>query len=207
MKRSFWVGLLLVGIAMSGSNSLAQSQAKPEGKATIASLLDSRLTAVERASVETAKAMPAEKYGFVPTAGEVKGDISFGEIVKHVASYNYIFFSAILGEAPPAFVPLGLDGRGPASLNTKEEVLKYLQDSFALGHQAIATITAENATTTVPIPPKGFSIDTKLALAVQGIWHTSEHSGQLGEYLRDAGIFPPGAASTVQHREAGSKTN
>jgi DinB superfamily len=195
--------MMMVGAVIASG----QSQNKPPEKWTISSTLDSRLSAVERASIAAAEAMPADRYEFVPNSGEVRGDIGFGEIVKHVASYNYIFFSAVLGQAPPTFVPLGLDGRGPATLTTKDEILKYLRDSFALGHRAIANITPDNALLTVSLPPKGFSIDTPLALAVQGIWHTAEHSGQLGEYLRDAGILPPGAETTIQHRQASMKPN
>ena len=34
--------------------------------------------------------MPEEKYGFVPTNGEFKGVMSFGDQIKHIADDTYM---------------------------------------------------------------------------------------------------------------------
>jgi len=54
---------------------------------------------------DAAKVMPAEKYGFTPTAAtfaagqtvKYDGVRSFAEIVTHTAQANYFYFSSIGG--------------------------------------------------------------------------------------------------------------
>lgn len=166
--------------------ALAQQQNKPEEKPTIASVLDRQLSIVESEFVSAAEAMPEEKYSFAPAAGEFKGVRTFAEQVKHVAAANYLFFGAILGEKPPAEA----GEKGPDSVKTKDQIVKYLRDSFALGHRAIATITADNVVTPLKTPPNPM-LNTPLALASIGCWHSFDHYGQMVEYLRMNGIVPP----------------
>jgi hypothetical protein len=51
--------------------------------------------------LSVAEAMPADKYSFVPSAGEFKGARSFAEQVKHVACAHFAFFIQIEGKTPP----------------------------------------------------------------------------------------------------------
>ncbi|MGH9864611.1 MAG: DinB family protein, partial [Candidatus Acidiferrales bacterium] len=115
---------------------------------------------------------------------------TFAQEVKHVATANYYFYDAILGQDTPASIAANKQSNGPDSIQTKDEILKYLKDSFALGHRAIATITARNATETVSKPPVPF-LNTRLALASFGCTHAFDHYGQMVEYLRMNGIVPP----------------
>ncbi len=78
------------------------------------------------------------------------------------------------------------DGNGPADLKSKLDILKFLKDSFALGHKAAATLTAENMLQT-----PGNSKSTRLHLANFGVAHAYDHYGQMVEYLRMNGIVPP----------------
>jgi hypothetical protein len=55
-----------------------------------------------------------------------------------------------------------------------------------LGHKAAATLTLEN----VLQSPAG-SKSTRLHLAEFGVAHAFDHYGQMVEYLRMNGIFPP----------------
>src|SRR5581483_12067385 len=43
-----------------------------------------------RTLVEAAEAMPADKYGFAPTAGEFANVRTFSKQVRHLAATNYI---------------------------------------------------------------------------------------------------------------------
>ncbi len=93
----------------------------------------------------------------------------------------------ILGEKPPVDVN---DEKGPDSVKSKAEILKYLKDSFAYAHKAVATITEANVVE--PIPSfDGKSTTTRLSLAMLFSWHGYEHYGQIVEYLRMNGIVPP----------------
>ena len=153
------------------------------GKVMVASLMH-----LQRVFLPLAMAMPAEKYGYAPTDGEFKGVRTFGQQVKHVAATNYIYAAAMLGEKPPADV--GEDEQGPASLKTKDEILKYATDSFYYVEKAVDKMTAKNIVSPIK-NPFGEGQATRLSMAILIVGHCNDHYGQLVEYLRLNGIVPP----------------
>jgi DinB superfamily len=167
-----------------------QTKPKPTPARTIASVMDAQLTTLENQFIPAAEAMPEGKYSFAPTKGEYKGVRTFALEVRHVATANFVFYSAILGQALPPGVSLAGATNGPDNIRTKEQILKYLRDSFALGHRAFATITPQNALAPLsnsPVP----TMKTRLALAAWSCAHAWDHYGQMVEYLRMNGIVPP----------------
>ncbi|MGA2424208.1 MAG: DinB family protein [Terriglobales bacterium] len=176
------LGMLLVLCSV----GLAQAQTKDEKK-SISQVVDSATKRVEHDFVSAAEAMPDDKYSFAPTNGEFKGVRTFAEQIKHVAATQYLVASLILGEKPPVDVN---DEKGPDSVKSKAEILKYLKDSFAYAHKAVGTITEANVVE--PIPSfDGKSTTTRLSLAMLFAWHGYDHYGQMVEYLRMNGIVPP----------------
>ena len=87
--------------------------------------------------------MPEDKFTFAPSNGEFKGVRNFGQQIKHVAAVNYELAAALMEQKPP--VDIG-DESGPASVLTKADILKYLNDSFEYVHTAIATVNESNLT-------------------------------------------------------------
>ena len=164
----------------------AQTQTKDEKK-TISQVLDASIKTVEADFVPAAEAMPEEKYGFAPSNGEFKGVRTFAEQIKHVAASNYLIAAHILGEKPPADAN---DGKGPDSMRSKADILKYLKDSFAYAHKSVATITDANALEPIPTSD-GKGRTTRLSVALIFSWHGFDHYGQMVEYLRMNGIVPP----------------
>jgi uncharacterized damage-inducible protein DinB len=154
---------------------------------SVTEILDHTISNVEREFVSAAEAMPEDKYGFAPTNGEFKGVRTFAQQIKHVAAVNYELAAAILEEKPP--VDIG-DESGPASLTTKAEILKYLNDSFAYVHKAVQTINEKNLAETVK-SPFGESRVSRLGLATAVSAHGYDHYGQMVVYLRMNGIIPP----------------
>jgi uncharacterized damage-inducible protein DinB len=184
-------GFLVVVGLFALANAAAAQQTKPAAAApTISSELNTQLSIVEREVVSAAEAMPEYKYSFAPTNGEFKGVRTFAQEVKHIATANFAFYSAILGQEPPAGVVLNETSNGPDDIQSKQQIVKYLKDSFALGHKAFATITARNATAVLAKPPVPF-FKTRLMLASFGCTHAFDHYGQMVEYLRMNGIVPP----------------
>ncbi len=165
----------------------------PQGPPSITSVLDFQLTIVEREFVGAAQAMPEDKYSFAPTIGEFKGVRTFAQEVKHVATVNNRFFDSILGQTPPVAPDEGIASNGPDAIQTKDQIVQFLKDSFAHGHKAIATITADNAVTPLKDPAVPF-LSTRAALAIFVDAHAMDHYGQVVEYLRDNGIVPPASA-------------
>src|SRR5439155_1460646 len=132
----------LILLAYSGL-ALWQAAAKPTTeRRTIQQVLDRAVKNVEQEFVPAAEAMPEDKYAFAPSSGEFKGVRTFAQQVKHVAASNDEFGAAILGEKPPTEV--GKDENGPDSVKSKAEIVKYLNDSFAYVHKAVATIDDKN---------------------------------------------------------------
>jgi hypothetical protein len=127
----------------------ASAQAKKEVRRTVAEVLGNTVKNLEHDFVPAAEAMPEEKFGFAPSNGEFKGVRTFAEQIKHVAAVNYELGAAILSEKPP--VEIGNE-TGPASVSSKADILKYLNDSFVYVHKAINTINDKNAVETVRSP-------------------------------------------------------
>jgi len=178
---------LHLGIALLVSALFAQAQTQP-AQPTLASMVDREVSAVEKQVVDVAEAMPEDKFNFTPESLRIPGDDykgvrSFAVQVKHIASSNYFLWSPITGDAVPAMIK---DGNGPADMKSKAEIVKFLRDSFALGHKAAATLTPENMLQPFA-PGKGPRLDR----TEFGVAHAYNHYGQMVEYLRMNGIIPP----------------
>jgi len=175
----------VVGIvALLASAALWAQSAEPK---TIAQILDRSVSGVENEIVPAVDAMPEEKFSFVPTNGEFKGTKDFATQAKHVAHVNYLVAAGLLGEKPP--VDIGEDN-GPAAMKNKAEIVKFLKDSFAYSHKAMATFTEKNVAASMN-SPFGEGKTTRLAMAVLIVGHSFDHYGQIVEYLRMNGIIPP----------------
>ncbi|WP_285576130.1 DinB family protein [Geothrix limicola] len=181
--------LLLTG-GLASAQAPAPKAAMDKAPST-GQVLDRQLANLEREFVPAAEAMPEATFAFTPGSGGFKGEFktvkTFAEQVRHVASANYMFAAGILGEKAPA--DLGGEN-GPEALKTKAEIVKYLKDSFAYAHKALAGITDANATTSIP-SPWGKGTATRLGLATLTVSHGFDHYGQMAVYLRMNGIIPP----------------
>src|SRR5213595_2900362 len=118
----------------------------PSTPPTIGSAIDREISIVEKEIVEAAEAMPEDKFDFSPeklniSGSDYKGVRTFGQQLKHVAASNYLIWSPITGEKAPDTVN---DGKGPDNMTAKADIIKYLKDSFAFGHKAVATLNASN---------------------------------------------------------------
>jgi uncharacterized damage-inducible protein DinB len=173
------------------SSPAAGASASPSTPATIASAIDREISLVEKEVVEAAEAMPESKFDFSPeklniSGSDYKGVRTFGQQLKHVAASNYLIWSPITGEKAP---DTANDGKGPDSMTAKADIIKYLKDSFAFGHNAVATLNDSNLVQ--PIIRNNRPPTTRLFLATFAAAHAFDHYGQLVEYLRMNGIVPP----------------
>jgi hypothetical protein len=170
-----------------------QAQASPQPAQpapTFASMVDRQVSAIEKQFVEAAEAMPEDKFNFSPESlniqgSDYKGVRTFALEVKHVATANYAFWTGLTGDK----MPEGIKGpNGPEGLKTKAEIVKFLKDSYALGHKAAATLTSDNVLELVPFRQNKAP---RLYLATAPVAHAFDHYGQMVEYLRMNGIIPP----------------
>jgi uncharacterized damage-inducible protein DinB len=177
--------LLTTGLAAGAS---AQSTTKTDAR-TAAQVMRDLVASSEKQITRLATEMPEDKYSFAPTQGEFRGVRNFAAQVKHAAAVNYLIAASLLGEPVTADMS---DERGPDAVKTKAEVLQYLKESFAALTRAAATVDEKNAFA----PVKGVfgsAPETRVGLLVLAVAHSSNHYGQIVEYLRMNGIVPPGA--------------
>ena len=170
-----------------------QAQTAPQPAPTIANVVDRQITQLEKQFVAVADAMPDDKFDFQPAQLNTKDSRdpvrTFAMEVKHVATANYLFWGSITGDPMPA----GIKGpNGPDDIKTKADIMKYLKDSFALGHKAAATLTAANVVEEVPFRQ---SKAPRLYLATFAVEHANDHYGQMVFMLRMNGITPPGSTA------------
>ena len=180
-------GIILCGLLALTVVAAAQVPKPKEERRTVQMVLDHTVLNLEYEFVPAADAMPEDKFGFAPTNGEFKGVRTYAEQIKHVAAVNYELAAAILEQKPP--VDIG-DESGPAAINSKADVMKYLKESFEYVHKAIATINEKNVVETVR-SPFGEGKVSRMGLAISVAGHGYDHYGQMVEYLRMNGIVPP----------------
>ena len=178
-KRMLAVPFLLMLASATPAQKIHSAERQP-----ISDILNIWVTKTEQLVVPVASAMPESKYSFAPSNGEFKGVRTFADQLKHLAAANYQLGSGVLGEEPPAGTS---DETAPDSIRSKAEIIEYLKGSFACLHRAAASIDEKNANE--PIKIKGDR--TRLWLLIDALVHSSNHYGQIVEYLRMNGVVPP----------------
>lgn len=181
------MSMCLLGAGAQTAKPMTAGGVSTASKADPAKAADKLLSSFERDFMGAAKAMPADKYDFTPESLHIAGANfatvrTFGQEVTHVAMANYSIYAGVTGRKPT------VDVKAIGKLKSKEEIVAALTDSFAVAHQAIATITPANQDEAA-----GGGL-TKEALAIYGAVHGYDHYGQMVEYLRMSGIVPPASA-------------
>jgi uncharacterized damage-inducible protein DinB len=130
--------------------------------------------------VGSAKEMPADKYGYKPTAQQR----TFGALMLHVARSNEFFCSSISGQPQPKGAQLE-----PTS--PKDALVNALEKSFNYCTNVLSKVNDSELDAQVP-----FFGNRKVtrATAVMGLaedW--ADHYGQAAMYLRLNGMLPPSA--------------
>ena len=181
MSRIFEIAAIV--LLLSTASVIAQV-ATPAEPHTVSQVLDFWVTNTEQLLLPAADAMPEAKYSFAPSNGEFSGVRTFAEQVKHLAAANYQLAAATLGEEPPAGTA---HETAPDEVKTKAQIMDYFKGSFTSLHRAAAALNEGNMDD--PIPSKGNR--TRLLILLDSVVHSSNHYGQMVEYLRMNNIVPP----------------
>lgn len=170
-----------VGTVAAGAGTLTLGSASrlfASGPESMVPTLKSVWLKAKEYTMEFAQAMPDDQYGFKPT----KEVFSFADQLLHIAGSNYWFFSALKGEKPPPEEALKSEGK------SKDDVLKILKESFALGDGYVEGLTDAVANEELEV---GKNKIIKWKLILFAVDHLSHHRGQMVVYLRLNGIKPP----------------
>jgi uncharacterized damage-inducible protein DinB len=180
------IKLALVLLLLACVAVVAAQTAQTPGPRGAAEIVRRQIANTEKELTGVASEMPDDKYEFAPTQGAFRGVRNFAKQVKHAAAVNHLVAATILGERITADMS---EERGPDSVKTKAEIVKYLKDSFANLNRAAATIDDKNAF--APLKGASASDDSRMGLVILALTHSSNHYGQLVEYLRMNGLVPP----------------
>ena len=187
MKHA-WVMVTALALAHVDAAAAQSVQQKATSKTVSAAQVMRELIAqTEKEMVGVAEEMPADKYDFAPTQGLFRGVRTFAKQIKHAAAVQHLAAASLLGEPITAEMA---EERGPDSAITKADIVKYLKDSFAALNRAAGTIDEKNAF--VPIKGAfGLNPETRVGTMMVALTHSSNHYGQMVEYLRMNGHAPP----------------
>jgi uncharacterized damage-inducible protein DinB len=130
--------------------------------------------ALSELSVAVAQAMPADQFAFRPHPESM----DFGQLMSHIATTNFQFCAGLKDAEPPAM----------PSAKSKDEVIKFLQDSFQFCSSVINGMTEEQFEK-IHNSPDGRMPGRDVLLAMY--IHVAHHRGQAEIYLRNKGIKPP----------------
>ncbi len=162
---------------------VAASVAGAQSSTPVADAMRARLERGEKNIVAAAEQMPADKYGYKPTAPQR----SFGEIVLHVAQANEIVCAHVAGKAEPTEAKL--EGSAP-----KDALVARLKRSFAFCESSLKNVTDANLGETIPFYGKMTTsrVNAMMEIGVD----LADHYGAMAQYLRLNGMLPP----TAQHK-------
>lgn len=128
--------------------------------------------------IGAAEVMPADKYGYHPTEGQM----TFAHLAAHTAEANYSFCAAIAGEQPH---DSKLNDTDP-----KEKLLEALRNSFSYCEQALAKADDSNLSQEVSLFG---SKATRAGALVRLAAAWADHYATAAMYLRLNNLLPPSA--------------
>jgi hypothetical protein len=153
----------------------AQDQANP-----ISATLKSELQRAQKNLTAAAEAMPSDKYSFKPTPAQM----SFGQLMLHVAGSNEFMCATIAGTKPPQRAKV-------APTAPKDSIVAQIKESFDYCTSTLAPVDDSKLGEMVPFFG-GRKISRGGAMvSLVGDW--SDHYGASAIYLRLNGILPPTA--------------
>jgi len=166
---------------------MALSGSMAAGGDSVADLYARQVDLVEHDLLGLARAMPADKYDFRPSAGTLNGGVrTFGEQVKHAATMIYMTAAIVLEERSP-YGP-GTNDNGPDDIRDKAQIVQYLEQSLVYARKAMASLTERNHLD--PLKTY-FGSQPRIEVANGVIYHSYNHYGQMVVYARMNGIVPP----------------
>ena len=160
--------------------SFADLGAVPDASSPIAEAVRASAGRAATNFIAAAEDMPAPRYGYKPTAAQM----SFGEVIAHMAAGNDALCSSIGGVAAPERAALS----GGAS---KEEIVARLRETFRFCESALAG--ADDSRLEEKVPYFGEQAVSRGAVMVAAAEEWAGHYSQIAVYLRLNGLQPPSA--------------
>ena len=134
-------------------------------------------TGLKNILIRSAERMPEEHYAFKP----VDAVRSYGQIIGHIADWQYHYCSAVLGDRNPA-------PRIEQTRTSKADLVAALKDALAYCDRAFSAMTDAAASAIADF--HGMKMP-RLGILTIDLVHSTEHYGNLVTYMRLKDIVPP----------------
>jgi uncharacterized damage-inducible protein DinB len=182
MSTSKWISAAFLALALAAS---AGAQTKPQQAAPPFSawLKNAYMSNRDNISRSAAK-VPENLYGMRPgPQAEVR---TFGQILGHLANFNYLWCSQAKGEKDPN------QGKDLEKLTSKADLTKALDGAFAYCDSVYSSLTDASAQESIQVTQEdGKPAQVKrLTVLVLNYGHNNEHYGNLVSYMRIKSIVP-----------------
>ena len=184
----FALAAALVAAATLPAAAQSPNAAPAANTAALAADLLRDVGQLERKTMALARAIPADKFDWKPSAGAR----SVGEVLLHVAADNYLL-PAVVGFTPdPATGIKGDDYKTAQAFERRPldraATLAELERSFAHLRSALAATPATRLSAPVSMFGQTFTVQQTWIMTAT---HLHEHLGQLIAYARSNGVAPP----------------
>jgi uncharacterized damage-inducible protein DinB len=166
--------------ASSASAANSASAAAAPVTNPVATAFRDNATSIGKNLMAAADEMPADKYAFKPTPAQM----SWGQIVLHLAQGNDFLCGAIAGQKAPQRTKL-------AATDSKDVLVARLKETFAFCDQALASV--DDSKLDEQLPMFGGRTMTRAAVMTVTTGDWADHYSQAAIYLRLNGLLPPTA--------------
>jgi uncharacterized damage-inducible protein DinB len=192
MKNVLVFALLGICFAIPAAARAGQ-QTSP--KDPMATWLHNAFTTNRKNIEKSAEKVPEELYGLRPGPQvEVR---TFGQILGHLANFNYLWCSQAKGEKNPA------QGSDYEKLTSKALLLGALSDAFTYCDGAYGALTDASGLEIITVTQEsGRQAQVpRMSLLVLNYGHNNDHYGNLVTYMRIKSIVPASSEPRPQQRQ------
>ena len=181
MKRVFIVMLLGIALVIPAA---AQTGQQTSPKDPMATWLHNAFNTNRKNIEKSAEKVSEDLYGLRP--GPQEEVRTFGQVLGHLANFNYMWCSQAKGEKNPG------QGSDFEKLASKDALLRALSDAFTYCDAAYAALTDASGLEVITVTQEsGRKAQVpRMSLLVLNYGHNNDHYGNLVTYMRIKSIVP-----------------
>lgn len=180
-----FVLLASVCALLSALPAWSQSSLQSSSKDALSAWLRGSYAGRRNNLIASAEKVPDDIYNLRP--GPQKEVRTYGQIIGHLANFNYLWCSQARQEKNPA------QGKDFEKLETRAELTQVLKDAFHYCDSVYANLTDASGLEVIQITQENGKEThvPRMSLLILNLEHNNEHYGNLVTYMRIKSIVPP----------------
>lgn len=175
------IPVILLGLILAApAGAQNQRPAQPSFTAFLRNIYTGNRNEISRSAAK----FPEEFYGMRP--GPQMEVRTFGQLVGHLANFNYLWCSQAKGEKNPT------EGKDFEKLTSKAELTKALNDAFAYCDSVYSSLTEASGQEIIEITQEDGRKRqiNRVSLLALNYGHNEHHYGNMITYMRMKSIVP-----------------